>query len=320
MKNCYFFWFRRDLRLADNAGLYHALRQGQPVITEVRPAESSLVAIGTIRYLTEMEQFHQADQILNGMDESDFDPLADFHPSEVASARLRSLVAEEKPSTTDVEKCLKGLAAGALTLNPKAVERFAKACEEISDRTLNEPIQTQLTAIVQIVNLINNTVDSAISLNTTIIKQVERKLQDRIMALKFVKLVAEEDRVHLIGTRSTTDLLAKLLANKCYLLVEKLFELQGGKTVSVDDLLAAIVKLPNNHDPAGYLPLLKNVVFPNLTVHSDLLHILRAWSCESADGMDENEIGLPSAISLLEVSSTDTYILRDSSANTFLTS
>lgn len=27
-----FFWFRRDLRLEDNAGLYHALRSGQPVL------------------------------------------------------------------------------------------------------------------------------------------------------------------------------------------------------------------------------------------------------------------------------------------------
>ena len=26
------FWFRRDLRLHDNAGLYHALKQGRPVV------------------------------------------------------------------------------------------------------------------------------------------------------------------------------------------------------------------------------------------------------------------------------------------------
>jgi len=26
------FWFRRDLRLEDNAGLYHALKQGLPVL------------------------------------------------------------------------------------------------------------------------------------------------------------------------------------------------------------------------------------------------------------------------------------------------
>jgi deoxyribodipyrimidine photo-lyase len=26
------FWFRRDLRLSDNAGLYHALRSGNPVL------------------------------------------------------------------------------------------------------------------------------------------------------------------------------------------------------------------------------------------------------------------------------------------------
>ena len=32
MKNCAIFWFRRDLRLEDNAGLYHALRSGLPVL------------------------------------------------------------------------------------------------------------------------------------------------------------------------------------------------------------------------------------------------------------------------------------------------
>lgn len=32
MTNCAIFWFRRDLRLEDNAGLYHALRSGLPVL------------------------------------------------------------------------------------------------------------------------------------------------------------------------------------------------------------------------------------------------------------------------------------------------
>src|SRR5215213_8758023 len=27
------FWFRRDLRLNDNAGLYHALKEGKPVVS-----------------------------------------------------------------------------------------------------------------------------------------------------------------------------------------------------------------------------------------------------------------------------------------------
>ncbi len=31
-KNVCIFWFRRDLRLEDNAGLYHALRSGVPVL------------------------------------------------------------------------------------------------------------------------------------------------------------------------------------------------------------------------------------------------------------------------------------------------
>ena len=32
MLKCSIFWFRRDLRLEDNAGLYHALKSGQPVL------------------------------------------------------------------------------------------------------------------------------------------------------------------------------------------------------------------------------------------------------------------------------------------------
>ena len=32
MKTISIFWFRRDLRLNDNAGLYHALRHGCPVL------------------------------------------------------------------------------------------------------------------------------------------------------------------------------------------------------------------------------------------------------------------------------------------------
>ncbi len=32
MSKIVLFWFRRDLRLSDNAGLYHALKSGLPVL------------------------------------------------------------------------------------------------------------------------------------------------------------------------------------------------------------------------------------------------------------------------------------------------
>ena len=32
MEKVKLFWFRRDLRLDDNAGLYHALKRGLPVL------------------------------------------------------------------------------------------------------------------------------------------------------------------------------------------------------------------------------------------------------------------------------------------------
>lgn len=281
------------------------------MVAEVHPAESSLATIGKIRYLVKMDQFDEADKILATIGETDLDPLADFHPSEISSARLQSLVSKEMPKPDHIHKCLQGLKEGAMTLNPTAIERFAQACEMIPDRVLERPVDQQILVIEKVLGFVSEAIDSNLSLANTGVKDMEKKLSDRKNALLFVKLVPKEDRVHLTGIRSTTDLLSKLLANKCYLLTQKLWERQEGQTerISVDQMLEVFVQLPASHDPSGYLPLLKNILFPNMTIHNDLLPILRAWACESADGMDENEVGLSSAISLLEVRLTDVLVL-----------
>lgn len=290
---------------------YQFWREGQPVVAEVHPTESSLAAIGKIRYLIKTDQFDEADKMLAAIGETDLDPLADFHPSEVSSARLQSLVSKQMPQPDHVHKCLQGLKEGAMTLNSTAVERFAQACEMISDRVLERPVDQQIVVIDNVLGFVSGAIDSTLPLSNTAVKDVETKLRDRKNALLFVNLVPKEDKAHLTGIRSTTDLLGKLLASKCYLLTEKLWERQEGQAerISVDQILEAIVKVPATHDPAGYLPLLKNTLFPNLTIHNDLLPILRAWACESADGMDENEVGLSAAISLLEVSLTGIFVL-----------
>jgi len=136
-----------------------------------------------------------------------------------------------------------------------------------------------------------------------VIKDVENILRDRRRALRFVAAIPDvEASDALLGIKSTQDLLKNLLSRGDYLLIQKLWDWEGGKGLSVDMLLAEIVNLPSTVDPVAYLPLLKHILLPNLTIHHELLPILRAWTCHTADSMDENQVGLPPAIALLEVS------------------
>lgn len=278
-------------------------RNGHPVVTEVRPAMSNLPAIGKIRYYLQTGNFDQADEILANLDKEYTDPLANFHPSEVASGRLHRMVASENPQKEGIEACLQRLAQSAMSLNKTPVETFAQACEMIPDQQLHHRPERQLAVIELVLRFVQRTIDDAPSLDSTKVKDVENILLDRKRALRFVAAIPDEKvSQELIGARSTEDLLEKLLSCKQYLLVEKLWDWEGGTCVNVDSLLTKLVHLSPSVDPTDYIPLLKNILLPNLTIHHELMPILRAWTCHSATGMDENEVGLEPAIALLEVS------------------
>eukprot|EP00977_Amphora_coffeiformis_P013566 scaffold3586_cov164-Amphora_coffeaeformis.AAC.17 len=261
---------------------YQFERAGQPIVTETG-------------------DYDEADNLLMALGEEAVDPLADFHPSEVASARLRNMVTSEMPKQENIGICLQRLAKSAMTLNDTAIQTFAQACEMIPDRVLSERADRQIVVIDQVLRFVENVIDSVSSLESTVIKDVENSLRDRGRALRFVAAVPDGNVSDaLLGIKSTQDLLGKILSRGDYALVQKLWDWEGGKALSVDVLLAEIVNIPPTVDPVLYLPLMKNILLPNLTIHHELLPILRAWTCCSADGMDEKQIGLPSAISLLE--------------------
>ena len=295
-------------------------RKGTFLVSELRPSESSLASIGKIRYLLQVGKFDQADELLASLDDENLDPLASFHPSEVASRRLKKMVSENRTQSEDITSCLERLAAGAATMNKTAIATFAQACEMIPDKALGESVDQQIAVIVRVLRFIDNAIEAEAALDTSEIKAVENKLQDRRRALRFVAALPDEIvSMNLIGIKSTRDLVQKLLVDKQYLLIEKLWEWEGSNGISVDVLLEEMVKLPAHVDPTGYLPVLKNVLFPNLFVHHELLPIFLAWCCESADLMDENDVGLSTAVKLLEVVQNGVQMLRQKLYASFAT-
>ena len=283
---------------------YQFWRSGEPVVTEVRPNDSTLAQIGKIRYFLQLGQFDQADRILATLDEEHLtDSLTDFHPSEVASTRLLNLVSNDVPEKDNIEQCLQRLAKGAMTLNTTAVQKFAQACEMIPNQVIHQEASRQIPVLQQVLDFVEKVIDTVPALDSSAVKDVETRLQDRRRALRFVAAVPDKHlSLALVGIKSTGDLLAKLLTQKQYMLVDKLWEWEGGTALDSEMVLTEIVKIPSTVAPTNYLHIIKQLLLPNLTIHHELLPILRAWACDTADEMDENDVGLAEAVSLLEVS------------------
>jgi hypothetical protein len=300
---------------------YHYCRGGaasaEPVLTEVRPGRSSLATVAQIRQSLALGRFDEADDLCEraGGDALVDTPLVHFHPSQVAAARLRAVVAttatldDETQATATLAAGLEQLAAQAATGHATAVASFAQACTMIPNQLLGERPDRQcqmvnlvLQCLARVLACLATSPDTVLAAASLRLQALETTLQDRGRALQFVVSMSDGNAVspRLTRIRSTPDLLEGLLAGEKYGLVQTLWEQRQGH-LAIDVVLEQLVRLAPTVDPAGYLFLLQDLVLPQLTIHHELLPILRAWACETADGLDDNGIGLAAAVSLLEV-------------------
>jgi hypothetical protein len=289
------------------------------VLTQVRPGRSSLATVAKIRQFLALGRFDEADALVaraGGADVLGDTPLAAFHPAQVAAARLRAVVMErsnnndpqnDSATMATLAEGLEQLAVPAGTGHPTAVASFTQACVLLSNQWVGtrgadwqlQMVQLVVFCLVRVQEKLRTVPTPATAAR---LHELKDTLQDRARALQFVVSIGDGNLVspRLTQIRSTAELLATLVAEQKYSLVHSLWE-QGH--LSIDVVLEELVRAPTTNT-TGSLVLLQDIVLPHLTIHHELLPILRAWACETADGMDDNGNGLAAAVSLLEVSDT----------------
>jgi hypothetical protein len=137
--------------------------------------------------------------------------------------------------------------------------------------------------------------------------ETKRKaFQDRLTAMKLVDS-AESLRLTapLRTIRSPNHLFAILIRERHFAAADQLWRSELRASLTAEVLVSSLVQLDALVDPTDYLGLLSDVVLPSLAINHELLPPLRAWSCRTADALDDQDTGrngLQAAIQLLEVS------------------
>lgn len=270
-------------------------------------------AIGQIRLLLEKGQYDQADELIaaTGVDPLTSDKEALFHPSEVALKRMENLIGKpqewDNPETVEqAQDCLRRLAAGAVSGNKRGLESLL----EIVDRVLCIPSDPSLRAMIAMLSAVTATIQGvlrALPLSKTRNLEAKRTaFQDRLTAMNLVYSAKSLTlAVPLRTIRSPNHLFAILIRERHFAAAEQLWRSELRASLTAEVLVSSLVQLDALVDPTDYLGLLSEVVLPSLAINHELLPPLRAWSCRTADALDDRDTGrngLEAAIQLLEVS------------------
>jgi hypothetical protein len=275
---------------------------------------SSDLVIGQIRLLLEKGQYDRADELIaaTGVEPLISDSAALFHPSEVALRRMENLIGKpqqwDNPEAVEqAQDCLRRLAAGAASGNKRGLESLLETVDRVLCITSDPSLQAMI-AMLSAVTLTIQVVIQALPLSSS--RKLEAKrvaFQDRLTAMKLVDAAKSSLTLTapLRTIRSPSHLFAILIRERQFAAAEQLWLSELRASLTAEVLVSALIQLDALVDPGDYMGLLSEVVLPSLAINHELLPPLRAWSCRTADALDDqdtNQHGLQAAIQLLEVS------------------
>lgn len=283
------------------------------------PTESSR-KLAEVKHLLAMNQFDQVDELLVDANYLSLMQVkyADFSLSEVAWKRLHSLLGESNETLNankeavfdQVRDCLRRLATSALVSDgPEGSQYLARATSLVLE-SMSEPTLGEASMIL---SMIVSTLESVVNVlgDEQLVRQ-KRQLEARLAAVDILLEIisgAEGAALRLAepydSVRSVSHLFALLVESGHFGVAELLWN-KARDQLSPDALVRAMLKVDAGHQPRAYASLLSQVVLPSLSIGSEFLDALRAWSCRTADDLDETagdeeESGLDRAILLLEV-------------------
>ena len=280
--------------------------------------------IGTVRLLVQHKLFDKALKIVKEIGEDSLvqDPFSQFHPSEIHQRKLLHLlthcdVGDEKV-VAQSKDCLHQLASGAMSGNKFGQISLLSAAESLlqwpSDALLNANFPPKLSEMILALSGFIATITAVVdSSNVSECSQfIDKKtaLQEKLAALKYLDSVLESSKQirmtpPLGDFRSPNELFGFLVEKGYFLAAEQMWRSELRPKLTTEAMVSSILAVKPDVDPKKYSSLLKEVVFPSLTINHELLAPLLAWSCQTADAFDEikgNGNGLDDSISLLSVS------------------
>jgi hypothetical protein len=282
------------------------------IYKEFSPAvEQQTNCIGKIRYLIWNNEFDRAEEMvaLSRVDDLVDDPYANFHPSEIALFRLRSSLAQDNEYAMEqARSSLRSLASGALSGNSQGLDLLLEAVNVVTQTPSNLSLQDYLVGLGGLAAAIEAVLQGVHADRAAKLKDKLAEIEKHSLALNF--LAKLEGFTYCLATpfnkiRSPGFLFRTLVQERRFHLAEALCRSNVRQHLSSESLLVPLLKLDASVKPEEYLPLINDVVLPNLAINDRLLAHLKHWSCAIADDLDHmnDECGrnLDAAVQLLEV-------------------
>jgi hypothetical protein len=239
------------------------------------------------------------------------DQYSVFQPSQVALDLLQKALVlpmpEQRPEAV-VRECCKHIEIEALSSN-RGIQALLDAAETVAVWPTKSTMETSPSAsdLSMVLSAVMETIERVAKQCppnlTSQLQATQESLKSQLSVVKFVETELDErDFVALqLAARSMEELFGCLLSSSKFDAAVELWRLWQHK-LTTEVLVESIVKLTEDVDPRGYATLMRDIVFPRLSINHELLPLLRAWTCRTADAFDEQQGDLDSAIFLLEVS------------------
>ena len=271
-------------------------------------------AIGSIRLLLVANKFDEAYNVVDQVEKESLetDPFAEFHPSEIALRQLEVLLSEgslnDELSVEKSRQCLSLLAEGA-SGNKYGERALLSAAECVLEWPNEQAIRKNPPAIGEITMGLSGIIKILSSVNdlSPDFQKLKKELEEKFCAIKYLESILSEDvpmNSDFSSIRSIQDLFAMMIRYNYFLAAEHIWRSHLNPKLSTEVIVSAVWNIPPTVNPRNYAGLLKEIVFPILTINHELLPPLLAWSCKTADSFDDNngsDHNLDDAIFLLEV-------------------
>ena len=272
------------------------------VTVDFVPQSDMVPILSQVRQLVKQGDFDQAEHIAGTHQSLSSLDFCDYHDSEISFARLSQLVAAKGNHGEPPQSWLSQVKQSLSSLD---VHHLLVASDSLWNTSLKNKDLVRLWTSMDM-NL-KRAMQQDRTRTTKHVEALQERIESRLEILKLVDrfcLDALESEIESIC--SARDLWLSLFRLEAFDSVSNIYSTLGEhdhqSILSIDSLVSAFCEtVTKTTDPQNYIGLLEKVIIPRLnSVNHPLLVVLRAWCCQTANGLDDIDM-LDDAIKVLTV-------------------